>query len=157
MTSGASIRYTTDGSTPSDTLGTVYAGPISVSASMTIRAVAYLSGWTSSSVSDGTYTITPQVAVSVSGGTGFTVALDRDGTVWAWGNGNYGQLGDGTTDQRLTPVQVSGLTGVAAVEAGFAHAVAVKAAGPRRRGGLGRAASSATGRRTRLTPVRCRG
>src|SRR3990170_2847903 len=52
-TAGATIRYTTDGSTPSDTVGTVYSTPIPVSSSMTINAVAYLSGWTDSSVSTG--------------------------------------------------------------------------------------------------------
>lgn len=35
-TTGASIRYTTDGSTPSPTLGTIYSGPVTVSASETI-------------------------------------------------------------------------------------------------------------------------
>jgi Chitobiase/beta-hexosaminidase C-terminal domain len=56
-TSGATIRYTTDGSTPSETVGTMYAGPIAVASSVTIRAAAYLSGWTTSSVSSGAYTI----------------------------------------------------------------------------------------------------
>ena len=65
-TPGATIRYTTDGSTPSETVGTVYAGPIDVASSMTINAVAYLSGWTTSSVSSGAYTITePKVNVTV--------------------------------------------------------------------------------------------
>src|SRR5919199_510546 len=34
------------------------------------------------------------------------LALKEDGTVWAWGKNNYGQLGDGTTTNRNTPVQV---------------------------------------------------
>lgn len=63
---GATIRYTTDGSTPSETVGTVYAGPITAAASVKIRAVAYLSGWTTSSVSSGEYAITePKVNVTV--------------------------------------------------------------------------------------------
>ena len=44
------------------------------------------------------------------------LVLKSDGTVWAWGWNDYGQLGDGTTAERLTPVQVSGLSGVVAFE-----------------------------------------
>jgi hypothetical protein len=56
-TSGATIRYTTDGSTPSATAGTVYAGPISISATTTLKAIAYETGFTNSAVKSGTYSI----------------------------------------------------------------------------------------------------
>jgi hypothetical protein len=56
-TSGASIRYTTDGSTPSSTAGTLYSGPVSISATATLKAIAYKSGLADSSVASGTYTI----------------------------------------------------------------------------------------------------
>ncbi len=56
-TSGASIRYTTDGSTPSETAGTLYAGPINLSATTTLKAIAYESGMTDSGVASATYTI----------------------------------------------------------------------------------------------------
>ena len=36
----------------------------------------------------------PQVAA----GTDFTVALKADGTVWTWGNNEYGQLGNGVSN-----------------------------------------------------------
>lgn len=55
---GASIRYTTDGSTPSATTGTVYTGPITVGASLTLKAIAYRTGWTSSAVRTAAYTVT---------------------------------------------------------------------------------------------------
>jgi len=55
-TSGASIRYTTDGSTPSATVGTVYGGPLAVSGNATIKAIAYKSGLTDSAVASATYT-----------------------------------------------------------------------------------------------------
>jgi alpha-tubulin suppressor-like RCC1 family protein/inosine-uridine nucleoside N-ribohydrolase len=61
-----------------------------------------------------------------------TVALRSDETVWAWGYNCYGQLGNGTTslnDPNPTPVQVSGLTGVIAVAAGWRHTVGLKSDG----------------------------
>ena len=56
-TAGAAIRYTTDGSTPSSTVGTVYSGPVSVSSSLTLNAIAYISGMTNSGVASASYTI----------------------------------------------------------------------------------------------------
>ena len=58
-TPGAAIRYTTDGTTPTETVGTVYAGPVHISATLTLKAVAYRAGWTTSTVTTGTYTIQP--------------------------------------------------------------------------------------------------
>jgi len=55
-TAGASIHYTTDGTTPTGTLGTLYAGPVSVGVSQTIKAVAYRTGWLDS-MATATYTI----------------------------------------------------------------------------------------------------
>lgn len=53
-------------------------------------------------------------------------ALRQDGTVACWGSNQYGQLGDGTAEKRLTPVIVSGLLGnVAAIAAGDNHTCAV--------------------------------
>jgi Alpha-L-arabinofuranosidase len=56
-TSGASIRYTTNGTNPTSTTGTVYSGPVSVGSTTTLKAVAYKSGMTTSAVSTATYTI----------------------------------------------------------------------------------------------------
>jgi chitinase len=56
-TSGASIRYTTDGSTPSETAGTIYSGPVNISGTTTLKAIAYKSGDADSSVASATYTI----------------------------------------------------------------------------------------------------
>lgn len=56
-TSGATIRYTTDGSTPTATGGTVYSSPVTIGATTTLRAIAYKSGMTDSSVTVATYTI----------------------------------------------------------------------------------------------------
>jgi unsaturated rhamnogalacturonyl hydrolase len=56
-TSGASIRYTTDGSTPTSSSGTLYAGPVSLSSSTVLSAIAYKGGMADSGVTTGTYTI----------------------------------------------------------------------------------------------------
>ncbi len=56
-TPGASIRYTTDGSTPSETAGTLYNSAFAVSASETVKAIAYKSGMTDSAVVTAAYTI----------------------------------------------------------------------------------------------------
>jgi len=58
-----------------------------------------------------------------------TCALKSDGTVWCWGDNEYGELGDGTTTERHTPVQVSGLTNVVAVAPGSVHTCALKSDG----------------------------
>ena len=52
-----------------------------------------------------------------------------DGTVWAWGDNGDGELGDGTTNPRLLPVQVGGLGNVVAVDAGDYFSLALKADG----------------------------
>ncbi|MBN2474599.1 MAG: lamin tail domain-containing protein [Pirellulales bacterium] len=54
-TDGVEIRYTTDGSEPTATTGQVYAGPISVSTTTTLRAAAYKPGFISTNVDTQTY------------------------------------------------------------------------------------------------------
>jgi len=61
--------------------------------------------------------------------TAFTLAIKTDGTLWAWGNNTYGQLGDGTTTQALTPKQAGNAAGYTAVAAGYYHSVALKSDG----------------------------
>jgi len=68
-------------------------------------------------------------AIAIAAGSVHTVALMEDGTVRAWGSNSNGQLGDGTTIDSPTPVQVSGLSDVTAIVAGDAFTVALKSNG----------------------------
>jgi alpha-tubulin suppressor-like RCC1 family protein len=76
----------------------------------------------------GTAAPTP-AAGSVAAGTGYTLALKADGTVWASGLNSSGQLGDGTTTRRSTPVSIPSLTSVAVIAAGATHSAAIKTDG----------------------------
>jgi hypothetical protein len=72
MTSGASIRYTTDGvTTPTETVGTLYSGSVSISATTKLEAIAYKTGMTDSTVTIGQYTITSNRTLTGSSGNGF--------------------------------------------------------------------------------------
>lgn len=63
--------------------------------------------------------------IAIAAGTAHSLALNSEGTVWAWGRNHYGQLGDTTTTDRSSPVQVTSLTGITAISAGFAHSLAL--------------------------------
>lgn len=95
-TAGASIRYTTDGSTPSATNGILYTGPVSVGSTTTLQAIAYESGLADSGVNYASYIINASTpakitvpAASVSASTytgGYVPANTVDGnlgTRWA--------------------------------------------------------------------------
>ncbi|MFN0067703.1 MAG: RCC1 domain-containing protein [Limisphaerales bacterium] len=58
-----------------------------------------------------------------------TLALRSDGSLWAWGGNIYGQLGDGTLEQRSPPVAIQPDERWRAVAAGVFHTVALKADG----------------------------
>jgi alpha-tubulin suppressor-like RCC1 family protein len=68
--------------------------------------------------------------IAIAAGGFHSLAFKSDGTVWAWGWNDRGQLGNGTTGLRFapgatTPAQVSGLTGVKAVAAGEIRTLAL--------------------------------
>jgi alpha-tubulin suppressor-like RCC1 family protein len=66
----------------------------------------------------------------VSAGANFSAAIKTDGTLWLWGFGNSGQLGDNTGLSKSSPVQtVSGGTNWKQVSLGTNHAAAIKTDG----------------------------
>jgi len=72
-TTGADIRYTTDGSDPIST-SPIYTTPISVTTDMTIKARGYKAGWTTSGIASALY------------------QMDSYNQIVAWGLNNYNQL-----------------------------------------------------------------
>jgi alpha-tubulin suppressor-like RCC1 family protein len=66
----------------------------------------------------------------VSSGSCFSTAVKTDGTIWAWGLGTSGQLGDGTTTNSCSPVQEwCSNTTWCQISVGIQHAVAIKTDG----------------------------
>jgi len=114
-TTSSTIRYTTDGSEPTGS-ATLYAAPLSLAASGTVRAKAFRANWQDSDELSAAYTIQQ---AGIAAGNFHSLAVLPDGSAWAWGGNGNGQLGDGTTTQKRVPTAVSGLsTGVVAVTAG---------------------------------------
>ncbi len=96
-TPGASIHYTTDGSTPTAS-STLYSKAITVSVTETIKALAVASGYSNSSISSGTYTISSPSSGGGGGGVGLgagftagTMALNGSAAL----NGTRLRLTDG--------------------------------------------------------------
>jgi alpha-tubulin suppressor-like RCC1 family protein len=119
---GATVRYTTDGSDPDETDPVVGgAGTILVERSQVLKVRAWDTGLTPSAVRSAFFVMTGQVTA----GFVHTVALKADGTVWSWGYNFFGTVGDGSTTNRLAPVQV-GISDVQSVAAGYAHTLALK-------------------------------
>ncbi len=74
----------------------------------------------------------PIGAVAIAAGNGHTASLNGDGTVLAWGDNSFGQLGDGSNISHATPglvVGVGGFSGVVALAAGYEHTIALKSDG----------------------------
>jgi alpha-tubulin suppressor-like RCC1 family protein len=70
-----------------------------------------------------------QSVVSLSAGEGHTCATLSDGTAWCWGRNTSGQLGNGSTVNKIVPTQVVGMTTATQISAGTEHTCAVLANG----------------------------
>src|SRR5262249_30643056 len=82
---------------------------------------------------ENTHTVPAAVAglsdlVAVSAGSGHSMVLKKDGTVWTWGYNGEGQLGTrAAADSRYpTPAQVGGLSDITAIAPGDRFFLAVK-------------------------------
>lgn len=151
-TSGATMRYTTNGVDPVVSDPVIADGAIlRVSFSEPLRLKAFKNGLVDSSVKQALYVMAPQIVSSYS----HSVALSTDGTVWCWGYNSSGELGDGTTINRSYPVKVQGLSGIVQVAPGNHRSFAVAndgtiwAWGDNTSGQLG----DGTSGNKRLTPV----
>jgi hypothetical protein len=60
---------------------------------------------------------------------GHVLALTAGGSVWAWGQNDKGQIGNGTRQDQKKPVKVDGLTNVVAVAAGSKFSIALRSDG----------------------------
>jgi N-acetylneuraminic acid mutarotase len=77
-TPGAKIYFTTDGTKPG-TGSRVYSGPIQVSSTMTIEAIAAAKGYMASEVASATYAITPAFSIAQSEGSATNVTIHPGG------------------------------------------------------------------------------
>jgi alpha-tubulin suppressor-like RCC1 family protein len=68
-------------------------------------------------------------AIPKAGIRAFSFATKTDGTLWSWGRNNFGQLGDGTTTNRSSPVQIGALTNWSSISGGQLFASATKTDG----------------------------
>ncbi|MGH2688163.1 MAG: chitobiase/beta-hexosaminidase C-terminal domain-containing protein, partial [Actinomycetota bacterium] len=125
-TTGAVIRYTTNGLDPTEADPSVVSGgTVVVDREMPLKTKAFNTGMTPSPVRRGDYRITGAVAV----GYDHVLAVKTDGTLWSWGGNGAGQLGIGNTTTQTAPVQVIVLAGVVSVAAAATHSFAVKSDG----------------------------
>lgn len=128
-TPGATITYTTNGAEPTVNDPTVPPGGSLVLANYVLKARAWKTGCAPSPVTTATYAMSGALATyALAGGGSHSLAVRADGTVWSWGYGWYGTLGDGTSASRGLPVMVNGLSGVTRVAAGRVHSLALTTA-----------------------------
>ncbi len=65
----------------------------------------------------------------ISSGAYHTIAIAHDGTLWAWGYNNTGQLGNGNTTNQINPVKIGNDTNWSLVKTGYYHSFAIKTDG----------------------------
>ncbi|MCL4821364.1 MAG: chitobiase/beta-hexosaminidase C-terminal domain-containing protein [Vicinamibacteria bacterium] len=148
-TPGATIRFTTDGSEPSESSAEIPSGgSVAVDRSLVLKARSWLGAAAGGQVR-ADYRITGQVAAGLT----HSVALAADGTLHAWGSNANGQLGDGTTTQRTAPTALT-LSNAARIAAGDRFSLALLADGSVTAWGRNNAGQLGTGTTSQsLVPV----
>jgi alpha-tubulin suppressor-like RCC1 family protein len=66
---------------------------------------------------------------TVSAGSNHSLGIKKDGTLWAWGKNDYGQLGDGTIVNKLVPTQIGNDANWKVISAGYNYSAAIKSDG----------------------------
>ena len=65
----------------------------------------------------------------ISAGYDYSLIIDNNGDMWAWGRNDYGQIGDETTIDKASPVQIKIGTKYKRVSAGNKHSLAIDSEG----------------------------
>lgn len=63
--------------------------------------------------------------IDIKAGAFHVLALSKNGTVWCWGDNEFGQLGDGTYIQRLFPVELKKIRNIEKIACGAFHSLAI--------------------------------
>ncbi len=136
-TPGSTIAYTLNGLDPTTSDPSVPTGGTIVVGNYTLKARAIKAGTTSSAVTTGTYAVNGTSATAMlAASSNHSHALRPDGTVWSWGDNQFGRLGDGTETDRRLPVVTGGVTGAINIGAGLSHGLAVLSSGGARAWGF---------------------
>ncbi|MDP6526681.1 MAG: lamin tail domain-containing protein, partial [Kiritimatiellia bacterium] len=107
-TAGATIHYTTDFSEPDEISGTVYSGPVTVSNTTCLRALAFLPGWRSTDVDTHTYVFLDEIVQQPSNPSGFP-------STWKSTTADYEMDPDIVTDPTYGPMLEESLTSIPTV------------------------------------------
>lgn len=124
---GVDIRYTLDGRDPTAADSLVGpGGTVTVSRTAILKARAFKPGESPSGVRVALYAIGRRPLAGSAYG---SHAFKPDESVWGWGNNAYGQIGDGTLENRLTAVPLAGAHRGPWVVAGYYHGGMIDAGG----------------------------
>jgi alpha-tubulin suppressor-like RCC1 family protein len=125
-TTNASLYYTLDGSEPTESDNLIAAGStLTIWRTTTLKVKAFKPNYVPSDTQSAAYTISGSMAA----GYYHSLASGSDGNVRAWGFNGLGQLGDGTTTNRSTPIQTTNLSNVIATAGGAFHSLGRKSDG----------------------------